>query len=318
MRKNTISLFLFILIAFSLSAEEREIKVYVLPVTGEGRSGDSNFFYQQLTYEVIFQRYSIVRASRGSDYILRGVIAPEPAADSRNFIFYLEMIESASDKVIAQQNITYTAIDSNALPLISTMVHNMLSTIPLVRGPDDWRYNYLYVGASAFWLPRLYFGESGNQSINWMNIGLGFSAEFHFLDFLAAGTGFQFSQDWVILSSTDESTVEFRDLIIDIPVMLKFAFRPGDIILAPYTGISLNFSVMQITQPSVLSWIIGLQFGFKAGPGALTIDPRVSIDLFPSSLKPSPKETFLYNRYTIQVGIGYQFAFIPRRGSRDY
>jgi len=322
--KKLFSVFFFILaycllILPSVAAQTpREVRIYVPPVSGEGRSGDSNFFYQQLTYEVIFQHLSLVRSQKGSDFTLRGIIAPEAERDSRNYVFYLEMINSYTDEVIAQQSIVYANIGSNVIELISAMVYNMLSTVPSFSGSDDWRDNHLFIGANAIWQPRLYLAETGNQSIYWMNFGIGFNADYYFLDFMAVSAGFQFSQDWLILSSTNNSTIDYRDLIIEIPVAIKFSFRPGDILLEPYTGLSFNISVNQVTQPSVLSWIIGLQFGLKAGPGSIVIDPRLSLDLLPSTLPLSGVNSMAYNRYTIQFGIGYKFGFIPKRNVRDY
>ena len=309
MKKIIISIF-FLLACFShltaLSAQNvRDIKVYIPPVTGEGRSGDSNFFYQQLTYEVIFQHHTLVRSQRGSDYTLRGMITPQTG--TRDFVFYLEMIESSNDEVIAQQNITYSSIDTSISSLLSAMVYNMLSVIPNINSPDDWRNNYLFIDGYFFWAPRLYISRA--QSINWMNPGLGFSAEYHFLDFMAVGLGFQFSQDWILVNTGNE----YRDLLLEIPVSIRFIFNPANFMVVPYAGLTFNISIQQETIPSPLSAVIGCQFGIKAGPGQIVIDPRVSLDLLNSSVG-----TLLYNRYTIQIGAGYKYGFIPKRGARGY
>ena len=309
--KKIISAFIFLLICFSLNAQTiRDMKIYVPPVLGEGRAGDSNFFYQQLTYEVIYQQHSLVRASAGSDFTLRGAIAPEPVNGSRNYSFYLELLKSSTNEVIASQHVVYYLIDTSVVSLLSSMAYNMLSSLPTVFGTDDWRENHLFLDAGLLWAPRLYFAAE-NQSINWMNIGLGFSGEYHFNRLMAAGIGLQFSQDWIVISQVN--SIEHRDLLLDIPLLFKFVFKPGDLMLEPYTGLSLNLSLMQITQPSLLSWLVGMQLGVKAGPGSLVIDPRFAMDLYSSSV-PSLE----YNRYTIQVGIGYKFGFLPKTSARDY
>ena len=308
--KKIILTVIFLFIYISLNAQTvRDMKIYVPPVSGEGRPGDSYFFYQHLTYEVIYQQYSLIRSQNGSDFILRGEIAPEPVNGSRNNIFHLELLKSGTNEVIAKQHVVYYLLDASVVSMLSAMAYNMLSHLPNVWGSDDWRDNRLFLDAGLMWAPRLYFAES--QSINWMNIGLGFSGEYHFNNIIAAGIGLQFSQDWILVSQINE--LEYRDLILDIPFLFKFVLKPGDLMLEPYTGLSLNLSLMQITQPSFLSWLVGMQLGVKAGPGSIVIDPRFSLDLYTSSI-PSLE----YNRYTIQVGIGYKFGFMPKASARGY
>ncbi|MCL2276911.1 MAG: hypothetical protein FWC21_03345 [Treponema sp.] len=308
---------LFCFCAFSLNAQTpRDVRVFVPPVSGEGRAGDSNFFYQQLTYEVIFQHHSLVRSQKSSDFTLRGVISPEAQVNSRGYVFYLEMINSDTDVVVAQQSITYTAIGSSVIELISIIVYNMLSTVPQIDSSGDWRHNYLYFSGGFAWMPRLYLSETDTQSIYGMNFGLGFSLSFHFLDWMAAGAGFQFSQDWVTVNAAREH----RDLILEMPITLRFIFKPGNFMLEPYTGVSLNFSMMQATQTSLFSWLIGFQFGVQAGPGIIVIDPRFSVDLAQSLLPPlnNTQPEISYHRTTIQIGIGYKIGFLPKRNIRDY
>jgi len=310
--KKIIFFIFLVLSCFSLYAQNpRDVLIYVLPVSGEGRVGDSNYFYQQLTYEVIFQHHSLVREQEGSDYILRSVISPEPARGSRNFVFFLEMLNSKTKEVIAQQNFVYYNLDSTVVTMISTMVGNMLTAIPnSYKYNHSWRNKIIYIDGRVLWAPRLYSSE--NISINWMNFGLGFTGEIHVFKFMALGVGLQFTQDWILYSSSDDVN-EARDLILDIPFMLKFVIKTGYLMIEPYGGISLNFSLMQVTEPSFLSWFAGFQFGVKAGPGIIVIDPRFTRDLNESSYK-----TLDYKRNTIQIGIGYKIGFVTRKSSRDY
>jgi len=308
--KKHFPVILFIFACFSLNAQDaRDIKIYVPPVLGEGRPGDSNFFYQQLTYEVIYHQYTLIRTSSGSDFTLRGAISPEPVLGSPYHIFNLELIKTENSEVIARQNVVYYLLDTVVVSMVSTMAYNMLAGFPNTLAPEDWRNNHLYINAGVMWAPRLYIGEA--ESFNWGNVGLGLSGEFHFSKLIAAGIGLQFTQDWIVVSQAD--AIEYRDLILDIPFMFKFVFKPGDLMLEPYTGLSLNLSLMQLTQPSLLSWLIGMQFGVRAGRGSIVIDPRFSLDLFSSSIP-----SLDYERYTIQVGIGYKYGFMPKANTRNY
>jgi len=304
-----------------------DIRIFVPPVVGEGEQGDSMFFYRQLTYEVILQHHSLVRTQRNSDYTLRGLITCEPEQiiekllqsgnnydsllGNRNNVFFLEMIESTTDRVIAQQYITYTILDFTVENMISAMVYNMLSGIPNVKQIDNWRNKWLFFEGSALWSPRLYHRE--NESINWFNFGLRLALDFHFLNFFSFDTGLQFIQDWVVISRTNN--IEYRDLVLEIPAALKLTLKPSHyFMLQPYGGFSYNYSLMGQTQPSPLSWFAGFQLGLNTGPGMMVIDPRFSMDLGDSHVN-----DMSYQRYMLQIGIGYKIGFFSKRvRTRDY
>jgi len=60
-----------------LSAQSlREAKIHIEPVTGSGGSEDNSYFFKQLEYEVVFQKYLLSRTRRTSDFILRGTTGP--------------------------------------------------------------------------------------------------------------------------------------------------------------------------------------------------------------------------------------------------
>ena len=305
--KNIKKLFLLLLFlaGASLFAQTlREIKIYIPPVLGEGNHGDGIFFYNQLTYEVIFQHHLISRLQQGSDYTLRGIISQEAAGH----LFQLIMMNSATDEVVAQQDISYSRVDRTVESFLSTIVFNMLSGMPNVEETDVWNNKWIFLSACVLWTPRLY--QSHYDSISWHNIGLGFEAEVYFLKFMSFSAGVQFSQDWIVISASPEN-MEFRDLILEIPIAVKFVFRPfGHFMLEPYGGVSLNISLMEATAPSLLSWFAGFQFGVRAGPGAFIIDPRFCMDFFNSFVD---QNNYEYKRNTIQIGMGYKFGFFSKR-----
>jgi len=286
----------------------RDVRIFVPPVFGE-RQGDGIFFYQQLTYQVIALNHTLVRTQRNSDYTLRGFISPEPlqeaAEGSQNNIFLIEMTNSATNEVIAQQYIVYAALDAAIGDLVSAVVFNMLSGFPNYQQTDSWRENWLFVEGSLLWSPRIYQGQ--NQSINWFNFGLRLAADYHFFNFMSAELGIQLVHEWVIVSVPNNA--EHRDLILEIPVALKFVIKPSDFyMLQPYAGISLNYSTMGQTKPSLFSWFTGFQIGLNAGSGMVVIDPRLSIDIQNSIV-----DTYPYHRYMINIGIGYKHGFFPKR-----
>jgi hypothetical protein len=56
----------------------------------------------------------------------------------------------------------------------------------------------------------------------------------------------------------------------------------------------------------------GLQYGVKAGPGVFFIDGRFIMDLGASSLVKSGGGTVFYERYTVNLSIGYKYGIIQR------
>jgi len=238
-------------------------------------------------------------------------------SDIPEYVFTLELISNITGDAVARQYLIYRFVDTSVAELVSIIVYNMLTNIPDIEADSDWRENWLFAEFTAMWTPRIYTFEE--QSVNWVNFGLGASLEFHFLDFMSMSLGFQFVPDWIVV--TNEPEDEFWDLMLELPLAVKFAFKPRQLMLEPYGGVSLNFSLLGVTEPSLLSWFAGFQFGAKVGPGMLVIDPRFSMDIFSSSIPQSQRASGAapYQRYLIQVGIGYKFGFVPKYPKRrDY
>ena len=182
---------------------------------------------------------------------------------------------------------------------------------------DDWRDRWLFFNLSAAWAPRVYraYGtEMDEMSVNPLNLGFGFYPELRVLDSVALETGFGLARDAirVVVSPQNLETEVFPDFMLEIPLLLKIVLKPGDtFLLEPYSGIGLNFSLMETTRPSRLSWIVGYQHGVSAGPGGLFFDFRFSMDLATATLAKRPDIT--YQRYGLQIGVGYKYGIIPRR-----
>ncbi|MCL2265504.1 MAG: porin family protein [Treponema sp.] len=331
--KKTLISFFFILASFNICAQNfREAKIFVLPISGEGAAEDNSYFYKQLSYEVTAQFCAVVKSIRTSDYILSGSIEyfvcyhdteeecsfhskidHEISIDiSPEYIFYLELINTATNEAVSWQYILYSQITGEVNRMVSIMVYNMLSAIPDIVQDDDRRSSWLFAGAGVTWAPRIYRNDI--ESVYMLNFGFGAEAEFQFLDFMAISAGLQFAQDWILMSNS-----EYRDLVLEIPVAIKFVFKPANYyLLEPYGGVSYNISMMQTSVPSMLSWFAGFQFGVKAGPGFITIDPRFTMDFFNSRLVPSLNIPLEYRRYMIQISAGYKFGFLRKNKKNNY
>jgi len=276
--------------------------------------GRREFFSWETNGEIVFFDTSIDNESgteSESFYVEDGIGENYDDSDGEN-VFTLELINSVTGDVTAKQYIIYRFTDASVGDLVSIIVYNMLTGVPDIEADADWRNNWLFADANAIWAPRLYTGPE--QSISWVNFGIGVSLEYNFLDFLSVGLGIQLVQDNVVVSK--KSGEEYRDLLLEVPLALKFVIKPLIFMLEPYVGVSFNFSLMGTTKPSFLSWLAGFQFGMKVGPGLIVIDPRFSMDFFNSQIVQNPVE---YQRYLFQISAGYKFGFIPKYTRlRDY
>jgi hypothetical protein len=181
-------------------------------------------------------------------------------------------------------------------------------------GEDAWRNQQWYFGATAFWTPRVYTAEK--SVTHYINFGFSLSAEYHFIKFaegkleflkyLSVGTGVELFPDWIVL--TDRQGDSYRDLVLEIPLLVKGVFKlSGHFMLEPYAGVNLNLALYGETKPPLFAWRAGFQYGVKAGPGALVIEPWFSMDFGRSRFgKEYTPDKIEYQRYMMHIGVGYK------------
>jgi len=363
--KNSVFLIIFLLAGFTLFGQNpRDLKIHIMPVTGEVREGDNAYFHKQLTYEVILRYQSAVRFSNSSEFIFKGVIEPEskdlpnngsssgermsaggytpvpdtPVPHVRNFfgrreffsmesgnevrfydtkgdnifayepsdqnseryIFTLEMLNRSTGDVIGSQSIVYSELDSSLNSLISVVVDNMLYDVPEGSKAVDWQENWVFLEISFFWSPRYFKGI--DELYYFRNFGVKMAMEVQFSNFMSLGFGAIILQE----EAKFDSAEEINDLLLEIPVLVKFDIKISDsFVLEPYGGVSWNSSLGNKTIPSLFSWFAGFQFNLKAGAGAVVIDPRFSMDFYEFQI---PDKNNKYNRYGLQLGIGYKIG----------
>jgi hypothetical protein len=309
--KKYIVLLLLLYSVFSLYAQSHSAAVCVLPVTGTGSTPEDNdFFYNKLASEVTFQGYILVQTLREAEFYLVGTVFPHINNADRpvnQYVFHLLLMDNKTNEINAEGELVYEdPQDLNTL--FPVMVHTLLYTIPTDKGRDNWRNKFLYAGGSVFWSPRMYTAQ--NTSNNFANFGVGIFAEYHFLDFLAVGIGFEAAPDSVKRYSSDKNP--HFNVLMEIPVFVKYVFKLGDsYVIEPYAGIHLNIPFNKVTSPPPVSWLAGIQCGMKVGPGVLFIDPRFSMDIGKSVLHADDKD-IPFQRYSLHLGIGYKFGFFTR------
>jgi len=100
-----------------------------------------------------------------------------------------------------------------------------------------------------------------------------------------------------------------RDLQLEIPISFRYVLRPSThFMLQPYAGLIFNFALYGTIKPPPVSWMIGFQYGVKAGPGIFFIDPRFSMDITQARLNELYGRVE-FNRIKMYIGAGYKISF---------
>jgi hypothetical protein len=294
--------------------------IYIPPVSGVGKSPEDNaLFADSLAAEVTANNHIITENQDKANFILTpelSLISGQRPSDQL-YLLHITLTDKKTNTIVTEQDLIYSSPEE-ADSLLKVTMDKVFSVIADIhRDRTAWRNKLLYLGASAFWSPRIYYGNT--QETELLNIGAGISAELQFLNFMSVETGAALVPEWIGILYVDG--VERHDWVLEIPLLLKFPVKPGIYhLIEPYGGIHVNYPLYGVGSPPPLSWCAGLQYGIKAGPGMLFIDARFSMDIDASRnieifrfLRKSNNTTVLYsNRYQIDAGLGYKFGLISR------
>lgn len=324
--------------AFSLPAQSpKDVSVFIPPVSGTGITPEDNaFFFDVLAREVGAWDFMLAQAPNEADYVLVSSIVPPHMADegiaaqeTGDDYYLYAALEDKTGTVLYAQNFYYGTTEeatrympgilrdfiSNVVAMLFPAPGEKIEVIRVVEqrpperkvDPNAWRNKRWYIGIGAFWNPRLYQGS--RLSSNLFNFGLGFSAEFYLLQFLALGSGVELATDWVVASP--RASDAYRNMIVQIPLSLNFALKPGDKYMHElYGGAYFNIPLFSDTTVPLFSWKAGFQFGVKAGQGIAFADARFSMDFGKAGLDSGrPSDTRQYTRYMAYLGIGYKYGF---------
>jgi len=314
-----------------LFSQTRDAKIHVPFIEGAASQKDQSFFFRQLSYETANLHYTLEKDRISSDFFLKGSIMSaaeinlQRASKEKNIllaleiiqkynnrqygdeqVFFLDLVNSQTEEVAASQYLVYRSVDDPSVAeYVSEIVRNLLASLPKIDIDDTWRNKWLYLGLNALWTPRIY--SDTNREMHWATFGLAFAVEYQFLNFMAVSLEPQFVRDWIVITVGGE---QFTDLLLEVPLTIKYVVKPLNyLMLEPYAGVALNFSLMGATQPSIASWLAGFEIGIKAGPGMITIDPRFGMDFSKSTIKQSGIK---YSRMMINLGIGYKIGLLPK------
>jgi hypothetical protein len=308
--KKFIICILLLYSSFSLYAQTNSAAVYVPPVTGTGsRPSDNEFIYNQLLSEVEYQHFILAKAKKDAEFSLAGTISLHPINDGQ-YVLHLALIDNKTNKSLSDGELVYESPEE-IKALFPSLVYTLLYTIPQGSGKDNWRNKWLFAGAKFFWTPRIYTSESASAHL--VNFGGGIFTEYHFLNFLSVETGFEIASDLTkVYAKIGE---DYSSVLLEIPVLIKFVIKPGEhFLLEPYAGVHFNIPFEKTIMPPAVSWLVGFQYGVKAGPGVVYIDPRFSMDIGESAMGPdSAFKDLPFQRYIIHLGVGYKLGFFTKR-----
>ena len=170
--------------------------------------------------------------------------------------------------------------------------------------PDRWRNGNWYLAGTIAWSPRVYVGEF--ESVFLPNVCFSITVEFHFLNRFSFEAGGSFTADWVVLDPS--GAVNYRDLMLEIPLSFKYSFKPSaHFLLQPYLGVILNLSLYGTIKPPPVALMAGFEYGVQAGPGVFYIDPRFSMDITKTRLNEVYGRIAEFDRIKVYVGFGYKF-----------
>jgi hypothetical protein len=309
--------------------------MFIPPVTGTGGAPEDNeFFTDLLNREMTAWNFTMTETPEEANYALAGTLTPSPAGGA----LLLLALQDKSGMTMYEQELHYTTLEeansylyaillfmlSGVFVFQVTDIIDQVEEVIDLTDPDAWRNKDWYFGAGAFWNPRFYHGVTSSGHL--LNFSFSLSAEYHlqkhsggkrdFLKYAAVGTGLELASDWVVASPHPRDY--YRNTILPIPLLLNFVIKPGDKFMhEPYAGIIFNIPLFPDTAPSPVSWATGFQFGYKIGPGIAFAEARYSMDFGKSGLhRNRPTDTRQYNRFIIQIGVGYKYGFFPRSNER--
>jgi len=314
MMKKSIVCILLLCASFSLYAQSNSAAVYVPPVTGTGsKPEDNGFFYNQLVSELTYQHFKLAKTQKDAEFSLAGTLSEHPdnaQSGVQHYVLHLALMDNKTGKSRSDGELVYE-VPEDIKDLFPSLVYTLLFTIPQESGKDNWRNKWLFAGVSASWTPRIYTSE--NSSTHIASFGGGIFAEYHFLKFLSAGAGLEIASDSIKVVAKEKES--HTNMLLEIPVLVKFIIKPAEhFILEPYAGVHFNIPFDKTTAPPIVSGLAGFQYGVKAGPGVVFIDPRFSMDIGESGMEEVPGVKELsFQRYIIHIGIGYKLGFFTKR-----
>jgi len=128
-------------------------------------------------------------------------------------------------------------------------------------------------------------------------------------------------------------TASFESISLQLPVMVRFTFRPENLPLpfsfSGFGGIVVNIPLGAMKLSSSLygdssyrfsmplGYVVGVNAGLKLGPGTLFLDIRFSGDFARTAIHDSNGTLALYTRNALIFSLGYEFEIILNKKEKE-
>lgn len=332
-----VSTFLFILVpvlgAAQTSANEEPSLILVLPFIGTNLE-DTELLTEHLITEIeTTGEYRVIQNQDGDEGAAVFSVLGQLIEEADKTIFRLFLYRLEDNSLIVSEELAYGDIN-DALQLMPVLVRSLLladpSPLPGPAGRPEWLYLGIRGGGSS----RVYNtgtdpGVFGLTLEGGVHVAVPFpvpraSNPWFYIELQAEGS---FTMD------TDISN-DFRYFSLMFPLLLRFNFNTGALMLAPYGGAYFALPLMEAhvksdsgTEDDVeyhfdgplspyggLGWIVGIGFGFRLGPGNLFFDARFSQDIGKTIVDGGAVP--LSTRNMVTLSVGYELGLFKRKAQR--
>ena len=342
-KRLLVSCVLLLLCTLSLISQERgDVVVYITPVTGEGSTPEDNAFFHDLTaMEVGARGYTLREGDIPYDYAFEGSLG-RIYLGAEEWFFHLEVKEIATDSIIVEQEISFKKRE-DVYEFFPVLIFTMLANIPLTKQtgdavaveppPEYWLYAGLRMGSSLRFYTRDTAAPFVEKDVfHWYNINFAIHASYNFWRFLSVQGDLIISNEYAPFRVFETATgslvvsdASFNTMSLMLPVTLKASLRKEPLFSASVlAGIYLAFPMSNMqnehqgdsfpymfTPP--LGYTLGINMGFKAGPGYVFIDIRWAQD-FGQAVRADNSDP-LFGRSMLVLALGYEKGFFPKKKS---
>jgi hypothetical protein len=312
--------------------------IYVAPASG-GTIEDRDFFYQNIEMELLGASYEITRIEEDADYtfsiFITGVENEENPSLSL-YILTLVLIDNANGQEMVRLGWEYQYREEmyewNLYLIYQALANLPIRTVntEVVSGETGalWE-KVLYLGLRAGFLANFF---SVRKTVNYeagQSQAFGFEGAlvmelrpFRFFSFqgevIFAVDAFNAGKQIVRNNQSIYSSENFTTFSLAFPLLIKLPLKMGDFTLSFYggayyvltlgTGGEEESQSMKMAPPVGLT--LGVDLGFRAGPGEFFIDLRYGADLGATRIGDGGGVS--YTRQRGGVSVGYKIGFWNR------
>jgi hypothetical protein len=323
-----VSTFLFVLVpvlgAAQTSANKEHSLILVLPFIGTNLE-DTELLTEHLITEIeTTGEYRVIQNQDGDEGAAVFSVLGQLIEEADKTIFRLFLYRLEDNSLIVSEELAYGDIN-DALQLMPVLVRSLLLADPSPMPGPAGRPEWLYLGIRGGGSSRVY-NTGTDPGVFGLTLEGGVHVAVPFPVPRASNPRFyiELQAEGIFTMDADISN-DFRYFSLMFPLLLRFNFNTGALMLAPYGGayFALPLEMGQgmeyhfdgpLSPYGGLGWIAGIGFGFRLGPGNLFFDARFSQDIGKTIVDGGAVPPSTRNMVTLSVG--YEFGLFKRKVQR--